>query len=106
MEYIESVKDSIPIGIRDFVTDEKRYVFYGKDTLYDAQLISIQFRKNGICILWVSPYYDRTYKFVFKEISKLVMNAVPDKLTSLLIHEFAVKDKDIYNYRFLFITVR
>ncbi len=102
MEYIESVKDSIPIGIRDFVTDKKRYVFYGKDTLYDAQLISIQFRKNGICILWVSPYYDRTYKFVFKEISKLVMNAVPDKLTSLLIHEFAVKDKDIYNYRFLF----
>lgn len=102
MKYIESIKDSIPKGIRDFVADEKRYVFYEKDTLYDAQLISIQFRKDGLCILFVSPYYDRIYKFVFKELSKLVMNGVPDKLMSLLIHEFNVKDKDTYNYRFLF----
>lgn len=33
MKYIESIKDSIPKGIRDFVADEKRYVFYEKDTL-------------------------------------------------------------------------
>lgn len=102
MEYIESIKDSIPTNIRDFVADEKRYMFNSLDTLYDAQLISIKFCKNGICVLFVAPYYDKFYKFVFKDVSKLVMSGIPDNLMSLLIHEFSVKNTENYTYRFVF----
>ena len=96
-DYFESLRkkeNEIATSIRQFVLDPKRYLFNTKETLHDAVLT----------MKFLSPYHDRYFTFIFKDIVHIRFKTDDKnfKNNDLIIHQFSLKPKGVYEYVFIF----
>ena len=65
-------ENEIAEPIRQFVLDPKRYLFNTKETLHDAVLTEFKFailkNEDRLTMKFLSPYRDRNFKFIFKNV--------------------------------------
>ena len=107
-EFLHKKEKEIPESIKHFVLDSKRYLFNTQETLHDAVLTEFKFNisknKDKLLISFLSPYRDRCYKFMFKNIINISFKTDDKtfKNNDLIIHQFLFKPKEIYTYEFVF----
>ena len=103
-DYFKSLRkneNEIAKPIRQFVSDPKRYLFNTKETLYDAVLSEFKFgilkNEDRLTMKFLSPYGDRNFKFVFKNI--LAVRFKTDnksfKNNDLIVHQFSLKPRGV-----------
>ena len=81
--------------------DPKRYLFNTKETLHDAVLTEFKFgilkNEGRLTMKFLSPYADRNFKFVFKNI--LAVRFKTDnksfKNNDLIVHQFSLKPRGV-----------
>ena len=101
-------ENEIAKPIRQFVLDPKRYLFSTKETLHDAVLTEFKFailkNEDRLTMKFVSPYRDRNFKFVFKNV--LAVRFKTDdksfKNNDLIVHQFSLKREGVCEYHFIF----
>ena len=112
-DYFKSLRkneNEIAKPIRQFVSDPKRYLFNTKGTLHDAVLTEFKFailkNEDKLTMKFLSPYRDRNFKFVFKNI--LAVHFKTDdkgfKNNDLIVHQFSLKRGGVYEYDFIFVS--
>ena len=82
-----------------FVSDPKRYLFNAKETLHDTVLTEFKFsilkNEDRLAMKFLSPYRDRNFKFVFKNV--LAVRFKTDdksfKNNDLIVHQFSLKHR-------------
>ena len=110
-DYFKSLRkneNEIAKPIRQFVLDPKRYLFSTKETLHDAVLTEFKFailkNEDKLTMKFLSPYRDRNFKFVFKNV--LAVRFKTDdksfKNNDLIVHQFSLKPRGVYEYDFIF----
>lgn len=100
-------ENEIAKPIRQFVSDPKKYLFSTKETLHDAVLTEFKFgilkNEDKLTIKFLSPYRDRNFKFVFKNV--LAVRFKTDdksfKNNDLIVHQFSLKPRGVCEYDFL-----
>ena len=88
--------------------DPKRYLFNAKETLHDAVLTEFKFgilkNEDRLTMKFLSPYRDRNFKFVFKNV--LAVRFKTDdksfKNNDLIVHQFSLKREGVCEYDFIF----
>lgn len=110
-DYFESLRkkeNEIATSIRQFVLDPKRYLFNTKETLHDAVLTEFKFtilkNEDKLTMKFLSPYHDRYFTFIFKDIVHIRFKTDNKnfKNNDLIIHQFSLKPKGVYEYVFIF----
>ena len=110
-DYFKSLRkneNEIAKPIRQFVLDPKRYLFNTKETLHDAVLTEFKFvilkNEDRLAMKFLSPYQDRNFKFVFKNV--LAVRFKTDdksfKNNDLIVHQFSLKPRGVCEYDFIF----
>ena len=110
-DYFKSLRENeneIAKPIRQFVSDPKRYLFSTKETLHDAVLTEFKFailkNEDKLTMRFLSPYQDRNFKFVFKNV--LAVHFKTDdksfKNNDLIVHQFSLKREGVCEYDFIF----
>ena len=110
-DYFKSLRkneNEIAKPIRQFVSDPKRYLFSTKETLHDAVLTEFKFgilkNEDRLTMKFLSPYRDRNFKFVFKNV--LAVRFKTDdksfKNNDLIVHQISLKREGGCEYDFIF----
>ncbi|WP_298043357.1 hypothetical protein [uncultured Campylobacter sp.] len=110
-DYFKSLRkneNEIAKPIRQFVSDPKRYLFSMKETLHDAVLTEFKFailkNEDKLTMKFLSPYRDRNFKFVFKNVLAVRFKTEDKsfKNNDLIVHQFSLKPRGVCEYDFIF----
>ena len=110
-DYFKSLRkneNEIAKPIRQFVSDPKRYLFSMKETLHDAVLTEFKFailkNEDKLTMKFLSPYRDRNFKFVFKNVLAVRFKTENKsfKNNDLIVHQFSLKPRGVCEYDFIF----
>ena len=110
-DYFKSLRkneNEIAKPIRQFVSDPKRYLFSTKETLHDAVLTEFKFailkNEDKLTMKFLSPYRDRNFKFVFKNVLAIRFKTDDKsfKNNDLIVHQFSLKLEGVCEYDFIF----
>ena len=110
-DYFKSLRkneNEIAKPIRQFVSDPKRYLFSTKETLHDAVLTEFKFailkNEDKLTMKFLSPYRDRNFKFVFKNVLAVCFKTDDKsfKNNDLIVHQFSLERGGVCEYDFIF----